>query len=146
MNPLGHSCDVRDMAAVAHLTRMCNEHGMDTMEIGMGLSFLMELWERGIITGEDVGSWTGGEVLSLEWGNYRAMERLIDAAALRQNMLGDILGEGVYGMAVRIGGLKGVDILKYASYGKAGAPMRGRPGPGPSSALPAPWHLSALIT
>jgi len=98
---------------------------MDTMEIGMGMSFLMELRERGIVTEEDMSAWTGGEPLSLEWGNYQVMERVIEATALQQNMLGEILGGGVYRTAVRIGDLKGVDVLKYANYGKAGATHEG---------------------
>ncbi|MBI4319266.1 MAG: hypothetical protein HY675_12320 [Chloroflexi bacterium] len=123
-NPFGASCDVPDTPAVAHLTKMCNQYGMDTFEMGMGLSFLMELWERGIINEDDTSSLVG-QPLSLEWGNYRALQELITATAMKQNKLGEILAEGVYRAALELGGLKDTNILKYASYGKGGATHEG---------------------
>ncbi|MFC1822816.1 aldehyde ferredoxin oxidoreductase family protein [Thermodesulfobacteriota bacterium] len=123
-NPFGASCDVRDMSAVVHLTNMCNHYGMDTMEIGMGISFLMELWERELITEADTIEWTG-EALSLNWGNYQTMEKIIEAIALKKNRLGEILHRGVYQAAKQIGQLRGVDVLKYAAYGKGGATHEG---------------------
>jgi aldehyde:ferredoxin oxidoreductase len=84
----------------------------------------MELWERGIFTREDTIKWTG-EPLSLEWGNYEAMEKIIDYTAWRKNELGDIVSEGVYRAAQRIGDTKSVSVLKYAMYGKAGAAHEG---------------------
>jgi len=120
LNPLGVGCDVMDLPEVAHLARICDEYGMDTWEIGMGIALLMELWEQGIITRSDIAEWTG-EPLSLEWGNYQAMEQIIEAVALQKNILGHILQGGVYQAAKRIGELRGVEVLKYANYGKAGA-------------------------
>ncbi len=120
VNPLGIGCDVTDLAEVAHLSKMCDEYGIDTWEVGMGIAFLMELWEQGIITKSDITEWTG-EPLALKWGNYQAMEKIIESIALQKNMLGEILGRGVYQTAKRIGELRGVEVLKYACYGKAGA-------------------------
>lgn len=120
VNPLGIGCDVTDLVEVAHLAKMCDEYGMDTWEVGMGIAFLMELWEQGIITKSDITEWTG-EPLALKWGNYQAMEKIIEAIALQKNMLGEILQGGVYQAAKRIGELRGVEVLKYACYGKAGA-------------------------
>ena len=124
INPLGASCDLPDLPAVSHLTKRCNQYGMDTMEMGMGLSFLMELWEREIISHDDVSSLVD-EPLTLEWGNHHAMEMLIKATALRQNKLGEILSRGVYLAAKEIGGFKDTPVLKYANYGKAGAAHEG---------------------
>ncbi|MFC1885689.1 aldehyde ferredoxin oxidoreductase family protein [Thermodesulfobacteriota bacterium] len=137
-NPFGTACDVRDMPAVGHFNKMCNQYGMDTMEIGMSISLLMELWQRGVITAEDTADWYG-EPLSLEWGNDRAVEGIIDAIGLKQNRLGEIMRGGVYQTALRIGELKGMDLLKYANYGKGGAthegPARGLPTLGIACAL-----------
>lgn len=137
-NPFGAACDLPDLPAISHLTRLCNEYGMDTMETGMGISFLMELWERGIIDQEDISAWTG-RPLTLEWGNHRAMEELIKATALKQNQLGEILAGGVYQAALEIGELKDTDVLRYANYGKAGAthegPARASPGLGLACAV-----------
>jgi aldehyde:ferredoxin oxidoreductase len=132
--PLGLACDVQDMPEVAHLAKMCDEYGMDTFEIGMGIALLMELWERGIITKADVIEWAG-EPLSLEWGNYQAMEQIIEGVALQKNMLGQILQGGVCQAAKRIGELRGVEPLKYAAYGKGGAAHEGHARCWPSMSL-----------
>ncbi len=137
-NPFGTACDVRDMPAVGHFNKMCNQYGMDTMEIGMSIAFLMELWQRGIITAEDTADWYG-ESLSLEWGNDRSVEKIIDAIGLKKSSLGEILRGGVYETALRLSEIKGIDLLKYANYGKAGAthegPARGLPALGIACAL-----------
>ncbi len=113
-------CSIKDLPAVVHLTGKCTQYGMDTFEIGMGIALLMELWERGIITAQDTNEWMG-EPLSLDWGNWETVDRLIDAVALKKNMLGEILKGNVYQTAVKIEQLKGVPVLKYAIYGKGGA-------------------------
>jgi len=124
VNPFGTGCDLPDLPEVCHISKMCDDYGMDTMEISMTIAFLMELWERGIITQEDTTKWTG-EPLSLEWGNYEAMEKIIDYAALRKNELGEIMSGGVYRAAKRIEKAKNEPVLKYAMYGKAGATHEG---------------------
>ncbi|MFC1945094.1 aldehyde ferredoxin oxidoreductase C-terminal domain-containing protein, partial [Chloroflexota bacterium] len=118
--PFGAGCDVRDLAVVSQLKERCNRYGMDTFEVGLVIAFLMELWERGIINENDIVDLTGVP-LSLEWGNYEAIEKIIDEIALQRTRLGDILRKGVYNAAHTISELKGVDVLKYANYGKAGA-------------------------
>ena len=78
---------------------------MDTWETGMGIAFLMELWERGIINEADIAEWVG-EPIPLEWGNHHTMEQIIEATALQKNTLGQILQGGVYQAAKRIGELR----------------------------------------
>lgn len=134
LGPLGIACDVQDMPGVAHLAKMCDEYGMDTFEIGMGIALLMELWERGIITKADIAEWTG-VALSLEWGNYQAMEQIIEGVALQKNRLGQILQGGLFQAAKRIGELRGVEVLKYAAYGKGGAAHEGHAKCWPSMSL-----------
>jgi len=51
------------------------------MEAGMSIALLMELSERGIVTEEDMRDWAG-EPLSLRWGNWDTVDKLIDAIAL----------------------------------------------------------------
>lgn len=119
-NPFGMGCDIRDLPAVAHLTHLCNQYGMDTMEAGMSIALLMELWERGIITEADTTEWAG-EPLPLDWGNHSSVEKVLRTMATQSNPLGEILKGGVYQAALTIGQLKGTDVLRYAVYGKGGA-------------------------
>ncbi|MDO8490787.1 MAG: aldehyde ferredoxin oxidoreductase C-terminal domain-containing protein, partial [Dehalococcoidia bacterium] len=120
VNPFANACDMPDLPEVCHVNKMCNDYGMDVMETAMGIAFLMELWDRGIITGQDTFRWTG-ETISLEWGNQEAVERIIEAVALHKNELGDLLSGGVYKAAMKIEDIKNVPALKYALYGKGGA-------------------------
>ena len=134
LNPLGHGCCVPDLPAVAHLAKMCDEYGIDTFEIGMAIALLMELWDRGIISKADTERWTG-RPLSLEWGNYVAMEQIIRATALQENKLGHILQGGLYQAAKRIGESQGVEVLRYGAYGKGGAAHTGSARCWPSMSL-----------
>jgi aldehyde:ferredoxin oxidoreductase len=127
----GISCDVRDLPMVAHLGELCNTYSLDSLEAGMTISFVMELWQRGIITEQDMLEWTG-ESLSLDWGNYEAVAKLLEIIALQKNRLGEILKGGVYRAAKVIEEIKGMEVLPFANYGKGGSThvetMRPRPG------------------
>jgi aldehyde:ferredoxin oxidoreductase len=70
--------------------------GMDLKEGTFVLSLAMELYEAGILTGED----TDG--LELTWGNTGAVLELLPKIAHRDGF-GDLLAEGVYRMAREIG-------------------------------------------
>jgi len=130
VNPFGINCDIRDLPTVTHMVEKCNEYSIDIIEVGTGIGFLMELWQRGIITEKDMVEWTG-EPLSLEWGNAEAVDKILDAIALQSNQLGEILRVVGYQAAKRIEELKGIPVLQYANYGKGGSPqgesMRSRP-------------------
>jgi len=122
VNPFGVSCDIRDLPTVAHMVETCNEYGLDIIETACTISFLMELWQRGILTEEDMVEWTG-EPLSLEWGNHEAVEKLLGIIAMQKNRLGEILREVGYQAGKKIEELKGVPVLRYANYGKGGSPQ-----------------------
>jgi len=128
--PFGGACDIRDFPAVTRMVSMCNEYGLDTFEVGLSISFVMELYQRGIVTQKDVAQWMG-EPLLLEWGDYESVEKIIEAIALQRNEMGRILKRGVYRAAKTIEELKGIPVLQYAHYGKGGAThcesLRSRP-------------------
>ncbi|MEK7849033.1 MAG: aldehyde ferredoxin oxidoreductase N-terminal domain-containing protein, partial [Chloroflexota bacterium] len=116
----GIMSDIPDMVEVARLNALCRRHGLDIIEVGACSAFLMELWQRGIVTGEDIAEWAG-EPLGFEWGSSGSVARLIEAIATQSNTLGELFRGGVYRAAQRIGEMKGCDALRYALYGKAGA-------------------------
>ncbi|MCL6635254.1 MAG: aldehyde ferredoxin oxidoreductase family protein, partial [Peptococcaceae bacterium] len=96
MYSLGGQTGVAGLDFVVAADRRCDELGLDTMSAGVAVGFAMELYERGIITGED----TDG--LDLRFGNGGAMVELIGKMAFRQG-LGDILADGVKAAAAKIG-------------------------------------------
>jgi len=111
-----------DLAVVCHFQNVWNRYGVDVVEMGQCIGFLMELYQRGIVTEKDMEEWTG-EPLPLNWGDYEVAEKITDAVALKQNALYDILGGGVYKAAEKIEKLKGVPVLKYCQFGGKKSPF-----------------------
>ncbi|UCD58885.1 MAG: hypothetical protein JSV16_07200 [Candidatus Hydrogenedentota bacterium] len=116
----GMGCDIADFAAVTHLHRTCNEYGMDLGEIGGIIPFLMELWQRGIITEEHTREWFG-EPLSLEWGNFDAVERIIRAVAFQENELGEICSHNIEKAAEALEKITDRPTTPYLVCGKGGS-------------------------
>ena len=96
VSSLGFKCGLFDAEEIIRLSDLCNNLGIDTVSTGSVLAFGMDLYERGIITGED----TGG--ISLTWGNAPAMEEIIRQIAFRTGF-GKILGMGVKRAAEVVG-------------------------------------------
>lgn len=93
---MGSYCGVSDLQAIALANQICNANGMDTIATGATVAFAMECFEHGLITLED----TGG--IDLRFGNASAMVAMVEAIARREGF-GDILAEGSYRAAERIG-------------------------------------------
>ena len=93
---LGPNIGVGDLDQVLRTNNMCNDLGMDPTSLGFTLSFAMELFEHGILTGQ---VHDGAE---LRFGDDTRVITLIEKIAYRQG-LGDILAEGVQRAAERIG-------------------------------------------
>lgn len=71
---LGSNILVGDLDAVTKMNYLCNEMGMDTMDAGATLACLMELYEKGKITRDDIG-------FPLEWGGADNAIRLLEMIA-----------------------------------------------------------------
>jgi len=71
--------------------------GMDVNESGWVIAFLMECYEKGILTKKD----TDG--LEMTWGNGEAIMVMLNKIANRQG-IGDVMAEGVMRAAQHIGG------------------------------------------
>ena len=117
---LGIGPDVPDMPAVIHLNDMCFDYGVDLVEMGNAISFLMECWEKGIVAPADLASWLG-EPGDLDWGNWQMAAKVIEAVGNQSNELGRLFKDNVYRAAERLEELKGQPALKYVNYGKGGA-------------------------
>ena len=95
--PLGTNCLIADPGAMQEAYALCNRYGMDTISIGVVMSFAMECFEKGLITKKD----TDG--IDLCWGNSAAMVEMVRKIGEREG-LGRYLGEGVKEAADQIGG------------------------------------------
>ena len=94
-----------------YLSYLINELGLCGIQGGAVLGFTAELYEKGIITKEDLDG------IKLEWGNAEAFAALAEKIAFRKG-IGDILAEGVYRAALKLGKVKNVNLLKYAVHEK----------------------------
>ncbi|MBF0258741.1 MAG: aldehyde ferredoxin oxidoreductase family protein [Desulfamplus sp.] len=100
---MGSNLDISDIRAVAHLVKLCDRFGMDSMSAGSIIGFAMEASEKGMLTGFKLP-----EGIDIKFGNVQAAEYLIKAMANRDNELGDLLSKGVQRAAEEIEKSKGV--------------------------------------
>ncbi len=107
---MGTNLGVFKAEDVAYLSAKVDDLGLCGIQTGNTLGFIAELYQRGILTEEDIG-------FKVEWGDIEAFSRLIDLIASR-NGIGDICAEGTYRAAVRISEMKGINVLDYAIHAK----------------------------
>jgi len=92
---LGENLLIDDLAAVAKASDLCNRFGMDTMESGGIIGFVMECVEKGFLSKKDLDG------VDATWGNGDASIALIEMMALRKGF-GDVLANGVLPAAEKI--------------------------------------------
>jgi aldehyde:ferredoxin oxidoreductase len=93
------------------LTTLVDDLGLCGIQTGNVLGFAAELYQRGILTKEDLGG------VDLNWGNVQAFASLIEMISERRG-IGDVLAEGAYRAALKISETKGVDVSPYAVVSK----------------------------
>lgn len=103
-----------DPAGAVVLSNLVDRLGLETNEAGWLMGWVIECYEKGILTKED----TDG--LEMTWGNVDAMVAMLHKISRREG-IGDILAEGVRRAAERIG--RGSDEL--AIYNLKGNSPRG---------------------
>jgi len=116
----GAQCGISDLRAISEANELCNEYGLDTISLGNAIGFLMECYERGLITDRD----TGG--LRLEWGRADLLPKLVELTARREGV-GALLALGVKRLSERIEGsgrfamhVKGLELPAYDPRGAKG--------------------------
>ncbi|MBA7562038.1 hypothetical protein ES695_16340 [Candidatus Atribacteria bacterium 1244-E10-H5-B2] len=95
---MGHACrfDISDPESVVESWLLTNRLGLDGDYVAAGLSWVFELYEKGIITKKD----TDG--LELDWGNSKTLIKMIKKLAYREG-IGDLLADGMAEAAKKIG-------------------------------------------
>lgn len=86
-----------DPAGAAVLSKDVDRLGMDTNEAGWLISWVMECYEKGILTKHDLDG------LEMTWGNVEAIREMLVKIANRDG-LGDVLAEGVKQASRKVGG------------------------------------------
>jgi len=98
-----------------YLSSLIDDLGLCGIQCGNLLGFAGELYQRGILTREDLDG------IELKWGDTRAFAALAKKIAVREG-IGDILAEGSYRAALMIQEMKGKNLMQYAVQEKGVAP------------------------
>jgi aldehyde:ferredoxin oxidoreductase len=112
---LGANVDNDDVGTVAKLIHMCNDFGLDTIEMGNVISVYMEAGQHGYTNGHG----------ALPWGSTPGMVELVEKIAYREGV-GDVLAEGATRAATAFGhpelamAVKGQAIPAYDPRGLKG--------------------------
>jgi len=106
----GTNFGIFDPADNIHLSALLDNLGMSGINGANTMGFAAELYQRGILTEEDLG-------FKLEWGDAEAFDKLARVIAYREG-IGDILAEGTLRAAMKISEMKGVDVMPYAVHVK----------------------------
>lgn len=112
---VGANCGNNDARLVAKMIDLCNDLGMDAIEIGHPLSVWMEASEKGYTNGDG----------KLAWGDAGGMTRAVEMIARREG-LGNIMADGTNAIARHFGHpelamtVKGQGIPAYDPRGLKG--------------------------
>ncbi|MFQ5821907.1 MAG: aldehyde ferredoxin oxidoreductase C-terminal domain-containing protein, partial [Candidatus Heimdallarchaeota archaeon] len=107
---LGPNLGIFDPGDTIHLSSFFDNYGLGTINTANTMGFAAELYQRGILTKEDLG-------FELNWGDAEAFTKLAQLIMDRQGV-GDILAEGTYRAALRLGKMKGVNLMPYVVHVK----------------------------
>lgn len=86
-----------DAGAVFYLTDLADRLGMDVNETGWVLGWVMECYEKGVLTPGDIDG------IDMSWGHVESVATILKKIATRGG-IGDLLAEGVKRAADKIGG------------------------------------------
>jgi len=107
---LGTNLGIFEPEGNVYVTSTVDDMGLCGIQGGNVLGFAGELYQRGILTKEEIS-------FDLKWGDAAAFGRLAKMVARREG-IGDIFAEGSYRAALKLGEMKGVDLLPYVVHEK----------------------------
>lgn len=116
---LGANCGVSQWEYIVQATKICDSYGMDTMSSGAAVAMIMEAFERGRISPEQLDG------AKPRFGDGQAMVDLLQKIGERQG-IGGILAEGVQPAAEQLGisdlamHVKGLPLPTYDPRGCKG--------------------------
>jgi len=112
---LGSNIGLGNLKQVAHLNRMADDYGLDTISLGNTIGFAMEASEKKLLNEK------------IEWGNFDHAKRLIEDIVHGRG-LGKLLANGTRATAEEIGhgsakwamNIKGLEISAYNCHSAPG--------------------------
>ena len=91
---LGSNCAIGSRDAIIRLNWLCDEFGLDTISVGGVVGFVMEMFERGMLTANDLDG------ISPTWGNAEAAIALVEKMTSGEGC-GSWLAQGVAAISER---------------------------------------------
>lgn len=91
----GADCGVKELDAICQANFICNDLGLDPITMGSTIACAMELYEKGIVSREELGR-------DLKFGDAEGIVEFTRMTGLREGF-GDMLAEGSYRMAAAYG-------------------------------------------
>jgi aldehyde:ferredoxin oxidoreductase len=117
---LGSNCGIADLDTIIAANYLCDEYGLDTISAGNVIGFLMECYEKGLITDADLGG------IKPTWGNGEALLSLLELIAKKEG-IGARLAQGVARLSKETPGseafamhVKGLELAAYDPRGVFG--------------------------
>jgi aldehyde:ferredoxin oxidoreductase len=107
------SCNIgnTDVHSAIVLSYLTDNLGLEGTEASFVISWVMECYEKGILTKED----TDG--LEMTWGNVAATKKMLEKISKREGF-GDLLAEGIMRASQKIGG-KATDLAVFNEKGNS---------------------------
>jgi aldehyde:ferredoxin oxidoreductase len=131
------NCGIHDMPAVIQANYWCNQYGLDTISTGATIACAMEMYQRGILKGEDLGDGPplefGSSQAIVEWTKRMGTGEGMGAKlALGSYRLAEAYGVPELSMSVKKQELPAYDPrgvqghgLNYATSNRGGCHVRG---------------------
>jgi aldehyde:ferredoxin oxidoreductase len=92
----GSMCECDQIEVIALCNELCNDYGLDTISAGNTIAFVMEAFEKGVLTEAALDG------IRPTWGNTEAMVALLHKIGKREG-IGDLLADGTRRAALRLG-------------------------------------------
>jgi aldehyde:ferredoxin oxidoreductase len=102
-----------NLESICLFNKKCNQYGLDTISVGVHISYLMEATEKGLLKKED----------QIKWGDTKRISELIDKIANREG-IGDWIARGVEFITNKVGDnsffihCKGEEVAMHDPRGK----------------------------